>query len=49
MSIYEQVNEPYPSAHPLNEGNRSLFFIHNEEDTLISLTKSASAIDGCTS
>ena len=48
-SLYEQVKEPYPSAHPLNAGNRPLLFIHNDVDTLISLMKSIGAIDGCIS
>ena len=46
ISLYEQVKEPYPTAHPLNAGNKLLFFIHIEVDTLMSLTKSIGAIDG---
>ena len=48
-SEYEQVNEPYPSAHPINAVKIPLLFIHNEVDTLTSLTKSMGAIDGCIS
>ena len=40
------MNEPYPSSHPLNEGNSLVFLIQKEEDALISLTKSADEIEG---
>jgi len=45
-SEYEHVNEPYPTDHPLNEGNKRLLFIQSDDDTLISLTKSMGASDG---
>jgi hypothetical protein len=45
-SLYEHVNEPYPSSHPINEENSFVFLIQKEEDALISLTKSADAIEG---
>jgi hypothetical protein len=43
------VNETYPSSHPVNEGNRLVFFMQKEEEALISLVKSADAIEGCIS
>jgi hypothetical protein len=33
----------------MNDGNNILFFIQSEDDALISLIKSAGAIDGCIS
>jgi hypothetical protein len=48
-SLYEQVNEPYPSSHPVNEGNSLVLFIQKEEEALISRVKSAGAIVGCIS
>ena len=46
ISLIEQVKEPYPTAHPLKAGKKLLLFIHIEDDTLMSLTKSTGAIDG---
>jgi hypothetical protein len=37
---------PYPTAPPLNIGNKPLFFIQRDDATLISLTKSIGKIVG---
>ena len=48
-SLQELVNDPYPSSYPMNEGKSLVFFIQKEDEALISLTKSAVAIEGCIS